>query len=325
MIAESFDLGGASHVGRRDHNEDAFLIDRGRDLILVADGLGGYAAGEVASQLACETLAASLDRETGLAGSVHEANLEIARVANERGTQGMGTTVVAAAFAGPAYEVVWVGDSRAYLFDGDLHLITRDHSLVEAMVARGEITPEEAPSHKSRNVIMQALGLVPREKLELGTNSGVLKPGERLLLCSDGLSGVVSNAAIAATLAGDATAQVMAEQLVQQAVEGGGSDNITAVVLCAPDTPDGQTPRTPSLVWTYHTATQAVEYHRASSGLRKVKPRAAPADAPAPTPAPVDPVAPAEDRGSGDTRLWGVIAFLLVMVALLVLALTLRE
>jgi len=279
---------GATDVGRREHNEDAFFVDDTLGLMVVADGVGGHQAGEVASQVTCEVLARDVQRVGDLEGAIRRANLEVRdAVTAGRGKAGMATTVVAAQFDGPRYELAWVGDSRAYLWDGQLKLLTRDHSYVEALLEKGQITFAEARHHPRKNVIVQAIGLQDEDKLRVGSNSGQLKVGDLLVLCSDGLSDVVDCDHLAAILARDEPLQQRCRELVQTAVQNGGRDNVTVVLIqmAANGTVEegvgtgAEVPLEPNVVWRYDPATG--DYH----GLPEfVQPGLPVADGPAPGP-----------------------------------------
>lgn len=277
---------GDTDVGRREHNEDAFFVDAALGLMVVADGVGGHQAGEVASQVTCEVLARDVQHTGDLEGAIRSANLEVRdAVAGGRGKPGMATTVVAAQFDGADYELAWVGDSRAYLWDGQLKLLTRDHSYVEALLEKGQITFAEARHHPRKNVIVQAIGLQDEDKLRVGGNRGRLKAGDILVLCSDGLSDVVDCGRLAVILARDEPLQQRCHDLVQAAVQGGGRDNITVVLVqmavegLAESGGDTVTevPLEPNVVWRYDPATG--DYH----GLPElVQPGLPLADEPAP-------------------------------------------
>jgi PPM family protein phosphatase len=224
--------GVATDTGRvRDHNEDSYIVEP--PLYAIADGMGGANAGEVASQLALETIG-DMQRagETTLDDEVREAN----RVVFERSGEdtkfaGMGTTVTAALASADALHLVHVGDSRAYLMRaGSLRQLTRDHTLVDRMVQAGEISRDEAEVHPHRNVLIRALGTEPKvdvEALDLG-----LLEGDQVLICSDGLHDMVTESQIGAILdIARGAPQDAAERLVRAANRAGGIDNITAIVL----------------------------------------------------------------------------------------------
>jgi protein phosphatase len=221
----------------RETNEDAVLAERidGGWLLAVADGMGGHAAGDVASEAATTVLAESV-RETGADDPAETRLREAVSAAAERvrslaegERSGMGTTLVAALVYGGEATIVNVGDSRAYRFDGGLRQVTVDHSLVQQLLDSGEITPEEARTHPQRNVVTQALGTdgeispdVYREGL----------PGT-LLLCSDGLTEELTDGEIESILAAEPSAEAAAAALVGAANDSGGRDNVSVVVATA--------------------------------------------------------------------------------------------
>lgn len=220
-----------SDVGRvRHHNEDRSLVDGG--VLVVADGMGGAKAGEVAAQMAVDAvgaLAAPVSPED-VRTAVGEANSAIRRMASDDPDKsGMGTTLTAALMRDGHIEVVHVGDSRAYLWrDGALTQITQDHSVVAELVRRGSITAEEAESHPHRNVITRALGAEP--EVDVDTVSTEVRDGDVVLLCSDGLSSYVAESAIAGVLASAGSLEVAARELVAAANAAGGTDNVTVVL-----------------------------------------------------------------------------------------------
>ena len=162
---------------------------------------------------------------------VRSSRLRLSRRRND--TLPMGTTVVAARVTGNRFEVAWVGDSRAYLWrEGRLAQLSQDHSYVQELVAQGSLTSEQARAHPHRNVVTQALGVTDPVHLNVATMTGELRPGMQLLLCSDGLTEEVDDAGIADTLAyQDCSAQECVDSLVAAALDGGGSDNITAILV----------------------------------------------------------------------------------------------
>lgn len=215
----------------RDHNEDSLVV--APPLYVVCDGMGGHAAGEVASEIAVRVIEnrapVHADVEE-LGRAVEEANLAIIRAAREgRGREGMGTTCTAAILEGERLVIAQVGDSRAYLLSkGRLQQLTRDHSLMADLIEAGHITKEEAKVHPQRSVITRALGSDPRmlpDLFELDVN-----PGDRLLICSDGLTTMLSDDEIAQLLARTADPQLCARQLVNAAIAAGGYDNVTVIV-----------------------------------------------------------------------------------------------
>jgi protein phosphatase len=229
------DSAGQSQTGHvRSHNEDSYLM-RG-PLFLVADGMGGAAAGEIASTMCTEAFAEiNLIRLRGadaLRSAVSSANASIyERAQANPELAGMGTTVIAALVddnAGVTF--AHVGDSRAYLLrEGVLRRLSEDHSVVAELVAAGHLTEEEAVSHPQRSVITRVLGAEPNVQVDTFTIDGA--DGDVLLLCSDGLTGMVGDDRIAELLSADEPAEAITRSLVRAALEGGGEDNITAIVF----------------------------------------------------------------------------------------------
>ncbi|MRH86275.1 serine/threonine protein phosphatase [Nocardia sp. SYP-A9097] len=226
----------------RANNEDS--VYAGARLLALADGMGGHAAGEVASQLMIAALAHLDDDEPGddllgkLDRAVHEGNASIAdQVEEEPELDGMGTTLTAILFAGRKMGLAHIGDSRAYMLrNGELTQITRDDTFVQSLVDEGRITPEQAHTHPQRSLIMRALTgneidptLVVREA----------RAGDRYLLCSDGLSDVVSDETIANTMREGSTDE-SADRLIELALRSGGPDNVTVVVADVIDLDYGQ-------------------------------------------------------------------------------------
>ena len=215
----------------RDHNEDSLVV--APPLYVVCDGMGGHAAGEVASELAVNVIAERAPRHPdaeALGRAVEEANLAIVRAAREGvGREGMGTTCTAAMLENERLVIAQVGDSRAYLLHkGRLQQLTRDHSLMTDLIEAGKITPEEARVHPQRSVITRALGSDPRTTPDLFEIN--VETGDRLLLCSDGLSGMVEDDEIESLMARTSDPQRCAALLVNEAIAHGGYDNVTVVV-----------------------------------------------------------------------------------------------
>jgi PPM family protein phosphatase len=217
----------------RPNNEDAFFA--GPRLLAVADGVGGHAAGEVASATIIDALSPLGDSEPGydLVGRLLEAvvtgNAAIAqRVAEDQRLQGMSTTLTAILFAGDRYCLLNIGDSRTYLLrDGTLEQITRDDSYVQLLVDEGHITQEAAGTHPQRNLVLQAL--TGEEVMEPAMTVREARAGDRFMLCSDGLSDVVGHRTLAAALA-EGDPQESVARLVALALENRTRDNVTAIV-----------------------------------------------------------------------------------------------
>jgi serine/threonine protein phosphatase PrpC len=226
-------VGVATDVGRvREGNEDSYLVDP--PLYAVADGMGGARGGEVASQLALETIEElALAGEGTLAEQVTEANHAVfARSQEDRAVAGMGTTLTAVRVVDGVGHLAHVGDSRAYLLRGGaMRRLTDDHTLVNRMVKAGEITADEADVHPHRNVLTRVLGTEPEVKVDM--QEVPLMGGDRLLLCSDGLFAMVNEEQIQAILEIEPDPQRVADRLVRAANRAGGVDNITVVVLDA--------------------------------------------------------------------------------------------
>ncbi len=229
---QSLGYAAQSVAGRvREHNEDAVLCLPAQGLWAVADGMGGHQCGEVASAMALDALRRVVSAGGDLETAIHAANQAILGAVQEESGRRMGSTVVAVRFLGSAFEVAWIGDSRAYRvsLDGIVRL-TRDHSWVQAMIDAGELSVEEARQHPRRNVVTQCLGQ-GEQVLEVGRVQGSLAPGELLLLCSDGLTGELNDGQIEEVCAGAATLDELVEQLIGLANRLGGKDNISCIVL----------------------------------------------------------------------------------------------
>ncbi len=236
-----FTCGHDTHIGHiRPQNEDCYLIDAELRLGVLADGMGGHECGEVASKIVVEQIRREVRSGTSLAEALVKAHHAVlAAVRDGKGRAGMGSTALAVKIDDDSFEVVWVGDSRAYLWShGALTQITRDHSLVQLMVDQGDITAEEAEFHPQRNFITQAIGMESLSRLEVGLVRGRLYPGQQILLCSDGLSGELSVDEITAILSQQADEQAKVDQLIQTALDNGGSDNVTVLLVSAPQAKD---------------------------------------------------------------------------------------
>ncbi|HZU60411.1 MAG TPA: Stp1/IreP family PP2C-type Ser/Thr phosphatase, partial [Solirubrobacteraceae bacterium] len=217
---------------RRENEDSAFAA---APLFVVADGMGGAQAGEVASRLAIETfqrgLAADGSPEQRLAERVRDANRRIyEKSRTESGREGMGTTLTAAYVDDGQLAIAHVGDSRAYLFrDGELTRLTQDHSLVDELLRQGKLTEEEAAEHPQRSIITRALG--PEADVDVDTFTYAVQAGDLLLLCSDGLTSMISEEAVAGVLASAGSLSEAAKALIEQANQAGGRDNITVVLF----------------------------------------------------------------------------------------------
>ncbi|MGA8335002.1 MAG: Stp1/IreP family PP2C-type Ser/Thr phosphatase, partial [Solirubrobacteraceae bacterium] len=217
---------------RRDNEDSAFAR---APVFVVADGMGGAQAGEVASRIAVEAFEQGLpdsgSPEERLATRVREANAQIyERSRADRGRAGMGTTLTAAYVDDTHVAIAHVGDSRAYLFrDGTLQRLTQDHSLVDELVRRGKLTEEQAAEHPQRSIITRALG--PEPDVEVDTWTYPARAGDVVLLCSDGLTSMISEERVKATLVEHENLDEAGDALIREANEAGGRDNITVVLF----------------------------------------------------------------------------------------------
>jgi PPM family protein phosphatase len=229
---------GGSDVGQvREGNEDALLLKD--SVFAVADGMGGHLAGEVASAEALKPIEALEGRifddaplaVEALRRAVVEANDTVSRMAIDNPSyRGMGTTLTAALVEGRRLHVAHVGDSRAYLLrNGSFAQLTDDHTFVQHLIDEGRITREEAASHPQRSVVTRAIGVSP--DVEVDSLSLDLRAGDQILLCSDGLTGVVDDTTIAAVLNETTDGDAAVTELIERANAAGGPDNITVVLL----------------------------------------------------------------------------------------------
>ncbi len=235
-----------SHVGKiRSNNQDSGYA--GRHLFVVADGMGGHAGGDVASAIATkriaeadETYAAAVDAESALQAAMIAANSLLAETVFEHSElTGMGTTVSGILRVGDQVALAHIGDSRIYRYrDGRLEQVTADHTFVQRLVDSGRITPEEAAVHPRRSVLMRVLGDVDAAP-EIDTKILDTRPGDRWLLCSDGLSSYVAEEKIAQILSTVRTATAAADRLVKESLDHGAPDNVTVVIADIADSADG--------------------------------------------------------------------------------------
>jgi serine/threonine protein phosphatase PrpC len=244
-----------SHVGKiRSNNQDSGYA--GRDLFVVADGMGGHAGGDVASAIAVNRIreadreyASASEAEFALQSAMIAANSLLAETVFEHPElTGMGTTVSALIRVGDQLALAHIGDSRIYLYrDGELKQVSTDHTFVQRLVDSGRITEEEAMVHPRRSVLMRVLGDVDASP-EIDTWILDTKPGDRWLICSDGLSGVVKNDDLARALAARDAPKQVAERLVRQSLDAGAPDNVTVVILDVADVAPGETLKEPITV-----------------------------------------------------------------------------
>ena len=232
----------ATDVGRiREVNQDYIFcsmepVGKLPNLFLVADGMGGHKAGDLASRYTVETLTDSIKNSasdnpiTIINDAIVEANTKLLeKAAESEQYTGMGTTVVVCTIIGESMYVANVGDSRLYLYDGRLSQITRDHSLVAEMVALGKLGRDEARRHEKKNVITRAIG--GAKEIMADFFEAELTAGNRIIMCSDGLSNMVEDEEIERVLASDIPIEDKTKQLLGRANENGGKDNIAVVII----------------------------------------------------------------------------------------------
>jgi len=229
--------GAKTHTGCvRDHNEDAFVAREEVGLWVVADGMGGHEGGEWASAKIVEKLD-EIELPTdfdaaceAIAEAIRKANRAIIVEARRRAKQ-MGSTVVALLLRDDRYALLWVGDSRGYLLrDGEMRQLTRDHTQVQEMVARGIMSPEDAIGHPMGHILSRAVGV--RDEVEVDMVTGEVAPGDIYLICSDGLHGYVEETEVVRLLSQGAPEEA-AEQLVELTLAKGAPDNVTVIAVWA--------------------------------------------------------------------------------------------
>jgi len=245
------EVAGTTHVGmKRNHNEDSYLLLPEENLFCVADGMGGHSSGEIASKIAVEELAEffrmtsrdedatwpfKMDKarnydENRLATAIKLANMRIfERACTETKYKGMGTTIVTVHFAAGQAYVGHVGDSRVYFFrNGQLQQITEDHSLLNDYLKAKKLTPEEIEAFPHKNVIVRALGM--KDNVQVDVSRFEPQEGDIFLLCSDGLSGMVTDPQMQDILANTHQLEVACSQLIDLANAAGGNDNVTCIL-----------------------------------------------------------------------------------------------
>jgi serine/threonine protein phosphatase PrpC len=237
MVDPTFRAGSATHVGlRRTRNEDSLILRPEAGLWAVADGMGGHGGGDVASRMATEALArivlapTAQGRLEAVEQAADDANARMRAYAKAEGREIVGTTLVALIVFESHFAALWCGDSRAYLWrEGELRQLTRDHSETQDLVDRGVLDAEEAKQWPRRSVLTRALGASDALD-ELDRVSGRWAPGDRFLLCSDGLTAHCDEADIAAALAGE-DPQAACDGLIALTLQRGASDNVTTIAL----------------------------------------------------------------------------------------------
>jgi len=255
MALRVVEQAGLTDVGRqREANEDNLVL--ASPVFAVADGMGGARAGEVASRIAAETFRDARDSkqtpERQLEHVVQEANRRIYELAlRDRSRRGMGTTLTATLVDGDAVSIGHVGDSRAYRLRGEeLVQLTQDHSLVAELERSGQLTPEAAEHHPQRSIITRALG--PEPEVDVDTHTHPARAGDVYVLCSDGLTGMISDSELATLLRAAPSLESAAEALVRAANQSGGKDNITVVLFRLDDDGTGPAGDPPTAEETIH-------------------------------------------------------------------------
>jgi serine/threonine protein phosphatase PrpC len=235
-----FDCASRTNVGlKRKINEDSILAETDRGLWVVADGMGGHEAGEIASNMVTDALrclpdVSDLDELAASAvDALRQVNRELIALArSESRDQTIGTTVVGVAIANGSYRCFWMGDSRAYLLrDGEIARLSHDHSLVQNLVDAGMLKPEEAETHANANLITRAVGVA--DTVEVDVVSGETRPGDLFLLASDGLTRVVPDEELAAELQRGSLEEV-ADRLIDTVLERGAPDNVSLIIVRVP-------------------------------------------------------------------------------------------
>jgi protein phosphatase len=293
---------GLTDVGRQRHaNEDAFVMDA--PVFAVADGMGGAKAGEVASGIAVDAFRTALDEgappEKRLEAVARDANRRIFEMAQaDASRRGMGTTLTAAHVGDRELAIAHVGDSRAYRLRGDeLEQLTRDHSLVAELERTGRLSPEDAEHHPQKSIITRALG--PEPDVQVDTHTHPARPGDVYLLCSDGLTSMLSEAEVGSILRTADSLQEAADALVRAANQSGGKDNITVVLFRLGE--EGQAPE----------AEQTMVGELKAEELRPQTPDPRP-QTPKLEPLPAEPVRPAARRRPRRAR--AAVGILVVLV-----------
>lgn len=232
-MAFSISCAAKTDVGTvRTNNEDAWLADSTLGLYIVADGMGGHECGEVASAIAVETIHETIRNKGDLATGIARAHQQICRAAEEgKGAAGMGTTAVALQIIDNLCVLGWVGDSRIYRFNQKLEQVSLDHSYVQEMLDQHLITPEQARTHPQRSVLTRCLGSLQYQTVEADIREEAINSGDVYLLCSDGLSDLVTDEDIAQIMALDLTLDERSQALIDKALEQGGYDNVTVVLV----------------------------------------------------------------------------------------------
>ena len=222
----------------RTNNEDSYSVDGKLGLFMVADGMGGHAAGEVAAAIAINQTHAYVENGSTLADAIALTHQDIVAASKEQ-NNGMGSTAVAMLNKADNYEINWVGDSRAYVYtfgpgQQKLERISHDHSFVQTLVDKGSISEQEARNHPQRNIITQCLGNKLQEDVSVGVTKGTWRANQWVILCSDGLTGEMDDRSLLRILSSCTNSTEAVNVLIDQAIQFGGADNITVVIVESP-------------------------------------------------------------------------------------------
>jgi serine/threonine protein phosphatase PrpC len=232
MVSAQLAVLACTHRGGRPENQDRFLIDPKRNLLVVADGVGGLREGGLAAELTCKTIHSDVSAGLPLDRAVRRCSGVIAKEATLRGVVGgMGSTVVALQWQDARFQLVWVGDSSARTYwEECCHRLTRDHSEAAEWATQGILTESASLGHPRKHVLTQALGVTAGSELRLGRNEGVLRAGEWLLLSSDGVTNTLTSEEIAAQLDDTKNVEAAGRSLMESVLAGEPSDNATLVL-----------------------------------------------------------------------------------------------
>ena len=258
-----------THPGlKRGKNEDNYVAEPDMGLFVVADGVGGHTNGEVASDIACKVIVDQVRSGATLTDAISAAHSEVlAEIQARDAESNMGTTVVALHMHGSSYDIAWVGDSRAYLFDGKLRQLTKDHSAINELLDRGVLTPDKIADHPQRHALSRSLGVSDLNTSRASAISGSLRPGQQMLLCSDGLTDELSDGLIQRELKKNGDLDKQVDALVSSALEHGGSDNLTVVLVGVPSGANVSTPSRANLETTQNLGEPAVHVRKRKSGF----------------------------------------------------------
>lgn len=229
-----FSFGHNTHTGHvRPHNEDCYGFNSDIGLFVIADGMGGHAAGDVASQVAVEHIIESVESGQDVrsaTSSAHQAVLSAA--AHGRGHPDMGTTAVAVQLQEDRYQIAWIGDSRAYGWNGRLLVrLSHDHSMVQELVDNGMLSDSEAAHYPFSNLLTRTIGVDRGQQVAADVIEGTLEAGQQILLCTDGLTNEMEDEDIKVILAAGGTPQNVVDHLIDLALANGGGDNVTALLI----------------------------------------------------------------------------------------------